>query len=180
MKNSRIAKLIGIGLLVIGMFGGVLGQTQGIGSIFTPPSSAAGKPVGSYALSDFESVNPYSGNLNFSLPLYDVRGRGEVGYTKKLVIEKSWNVSFTRYFSYLGTPSTGQPGQWNITDNIWNEPRNIQAPGILLGRKSRDRNPGGDANVCYTLSRISWIGEDKSEIEMRDELSHGTPNYHSG
>jgi RHS repeat-associated protein len=155
------------------------GQTQGAASIYTPASVAPGTPVGSYPLSGFESINPYSGKLNFSLPLYNVGGRGEIGYTQNLVMEKNWNVAWTSFYTYPGPPPTGQPGQWRLEDNLWNEPQNINASGVMLGRKSRDRNPtDGGSPVCYTLSRISWISQNKTEIEMRDELTGGTPNYH--
>src|SRR5262245_56538349 len=41
------------------------------------PNAAAGAPIGSYNISDFEKVNLYSGNLNLIFDLLTVRGRGE-------------------------------------------------------------------------------------------------------
>lgn len=41
-----------------------------------PPNNAAGRPAGSYQLSGFDNVNLFNGNLNFSLPLLQVGGRG--------------------------------------------------------------------------------------------------------
>jgi hypothetical protein len=47
----------------------------------TPLGLSPGMPAGSYALSDFDAVNLYNGNLGFRLPLLSVAGRGstEVG-----------------------------------------------------------------------------------------------------
>lgn len=41
-----------------------------------PPNNAAGRPAGSYQLGGFDNVNLFNGNLNFSLPLLQVGGRG--------------------------------------------------------------------------------------------------------
>lgn len=56
----------------------------------TPSGLASGAPAGSYALSGFESVNPYNGGLNFSLPLLTVGGRGGAGYPVTLRIDQKW------------------------------------------------------------------------------------------
>lgn len=50
----------------------VTAQSTGV----KPPNATAGAPAGSYALSDFENVDLFSGNLNFHLPLVEVGGRG--------------------------------------------------------------------------------------------------------
>src|SRR5256885_1836676 len=54
----------------------------------TPSALRPGSPAGSYALSGFESVNPFNGSLNFSLPLLKVGGRGAAGFTMTLPIEE--------------------------------------------------------------------------------------------
>jgi hypothetical protein len=43
---------------------------------YTPLGLSPGAPAGSYGLSGFENVNLFNGNLNFSLPLLGVGGRG--------------------------------------------------------------------------------------------------------
>lgn len=47
----------------------------------TSSGIAPGSPAGSYGLSEFDNVNLYNGNLNFSLPLIGVLGRGEAQHT---------------------------------------------------------------------------------------------------
>jgi hypothetical protein len=45
----------------------------------TPLGLAPGAPEGSYALSGFDQVNLFNGNLNFGLPLMHLGGRGTAG-----------------------------------------------------------------------------------------------------
>src|SRR5258708_32685605 len=68
------------------------GQSAGLTDSNTPPGIAAGEPAGAYALSGFDTVNLFSGNLNFHLPLYTVKGRGEARYTMVLPVERRWNI----------------------------------------------------------------------------------------
>src|SRR3954470_4095905 len=58
----------------------------------TPSGFAPGSPAGSYALSDFDTVNLYNGSLNIRLPLLDIGGRGHAGYPIALHVEKKWTV----------------------------------------------------------------------------------------
>src|SRR5262245_22395773 len=58
----------------------------------TPPGLAPGAPAGSYALSGFDNINPYNGNLSFRLPLMQVGGRGTAGYTMMLPVERHWRI----------------------------------------------------------------------------------------
>src|SRR4029077_10951820 len=73
----------------------------------TPPSMAAGAPAGSYLLSGFESVNPFSGNLSFALPLHAIAGRGAAGYPMTLAIDRNW--SLEKLF-----PDPTNPGVFDI------------------------------------------------------------------
>jgi RHS repeat-associated protein len=46
-----------------------------------PAGNAPGTPLGSYLLSDIESISLYSGKVNTVVPLVRVGGRGEAGYS---------------------------------------------------------------------------------------------------
>jgi hypothetical protein len=72
-------------------------RAQQVGSYYstdgtTAPAIAPGAPAGSFALSGFESVNPFNRNLNFALPLLKIGGRGKAGYTMMLKIERKWRI----------------------------------------------------------------------------------------
>jgi RHS repeat-associated protein len=45
-----------------------------------PAAIEPGAPVGSFALSNLDSIDPYRGSLNVSIPLLRVGGRGEAGF----------------------------------------------------------------------------------------------------
>src|SRR6266481_2848052 len=67
----------------------------------TPLALTPGTPAGSYALSGFENVNPYNGNLNFALPMLRLGGRGATPYMMMLQIERHWRVEHS-IFTSLG------------------------------------------------------------------------------
>jgi RHS repeat-associated protein len=53
-------------------------------------TTQGGRPAGSYDLSDFDNINLFNGNLNFRLPLLNLGGRGEAGFTISYLIENRW------------------------------------------------------------------------------------------
>jgi hypothetical protein len=67
-------------------------QTQdlSISDATTPPGIASGAQLGSFSLSGFESVNLFSGALNFSLPVLTIGGRGEARYSMMVPVETRW------------------------------------------------------------------------------------------
>jgi hypothetical protein len=86
----------------------------------TPLGLTAGSPEGSYALSGFESVNLYNGNLNFSLPALHVGGRGNAGYTLQVPIDQRWESSESvwydqngiRFYSFYPVSNSSVPIQY--------------------------------------------------------------------
>src|SRR6266852_5957432 len=63
----------------------------------TPPALAPGSPAGSYALGGFDTINLYSGALNFRLPLVSVGGRNATGFTLALPIQQLWHVELANF-----------------------------------------------------------------------------------
>src|SRR5574338_986979 len=70
-------------------------QTTSATDGYTPKAIEPGSPAGSYALSGFDTINPYNGGPNFSLPLLKIGGRGSAGYTMQLPVETRWRVIYT-------------------------------------------------------------------------------------
>jgi RHS repeat-associated protein len=94
MKNSRIAKLIGIGLLVIGMFGSVLGQQHT-------------ENKADQTLRGSGRVNPSTLGMEFDLPLGSYSGRGinipiGLSYSSKV-----WRMDFQQSFPRAGLGNQG-------------------------------------------------------------------------
>src|SRR5262245_54386164 len=87
---QRLALLVALFLLL--SLNGLAQSQQKATDGATPLGLAPGAPAGSYALSGFESVNLYNGNLNFHLPLVQVAGRGSAGYALMMLIDRKWLV----------------------------------------------------------------------------------------
>lgn len=96
----------------------------------TPSALTAGSPVGSYPLSDFETVNPYNGALSFRFPLLRIGGRGSAGYTMMLPLDHKWNVQH-----HVWPPPNPSCSQcpW---DNEQTVPVDFYMPVIVPGMKS--------------------------------------------
>jgi RHS repeat-associated protein len=137
----------------------------------TPPVLTPGAPGGSYALSGFDNINLFNGNLNFGLPLLQVSGRGEAQYTVMLPIENHWRV-IDRSNDYQEI--------WNPTDSTWYGDKPGYGPGVLLGRAAAtDSSGSGPACVHYpsysylSLTRLTFILPDGTEYEFRDQATGG-------
>jgi RHS repeat-associated protein len=185
MKNSRIAKLIGIGLLALGMFGNVFGQsTHQVSQGITGNNLAPGSPSGSYAVSDFESINPFSGKPNFSLPLLKVGGRGNAGYSMNLSIQKNWMIQHEVYDPNIYLPHAEQYfidhryQPMEQSDELRSIGIDISTQmgvmkGTRLGTNRNIRLCGNRPCFDETLTRLSFITPDGTEIEFRDVLTGG-------
>ena len=144
---------------------------------FTPSAIKPGSPSGSFALSGFETINPYNGGLNFSLPLLNIGGRGGAGYTIPLQVEQKW----TATHDVIVNPETNQ--QWDFLSpmyNWWTGFRPGYGPGVMQGRQSGIGNQtcqlSGTVNTFYkTLTRLTFIAPDGTEYEFRDQLTNGEP-----
>ncbi len=185
-KNNSLTiralrKLLFVGLSVLCFVTAFYGQTNyQTASATTSPNVAPGTPIGSYAISGFESVNPYSGKINFSLPLLNVGGRGNGGYTINLRLQRNWSIDHRVYdpntyregaetyfiqHSYLPTATPDFSDELSIT------------PGIMKGRLGGTNRQYWTCGTqpCYdeTLTRLTFAQSDGSEIEFRDVLYGG-------
>lgn len=137
---------------------------------FTPEGLKTGAPAGSFQLSGFDNINYFNGNLNFSLPLLQVGGRGKSGYSIPLRIERKWLVKKTPSIAtYVHTP---EPSSWQGIDPGY-------GPGILIGRVTG--LPGPNCNNAgnfqtETLTRLTFTAGDGTEYQLRDTTSR---NGHS-
>ena len=166
-------------------------EGQLVTSIFdgaTPPEVQAGAPAGSFALSDFESVNLYSGKVNFALPLLRIGGRGEAGYTMTLRIERSWG--FDTQF-VCGTtncaPEAPRHSALPMETTVSYDPG--YSPGVLTMRTGINTVAGivDDSNQtssnCHEndvmeerkLTRLTFLRPDGAEVSLRDAKYGGEP-----
>jgi len=146
----------------------------------TPSNLAAGTPAGSYALSGFDSVSLFNGNLNFRLPLLAIGGRGSAGYTMMLSLNtKSWHVKRTSF----NTNGNETNVTYTPTRNNWQSYDVGYGPGILIGRRSGEGSkqpviaPCSAQHPIYekTTTRLTFTGSDGTEYEFVDQLTMGKP-----
>ncbi len=161
----------------------------------TPPGMTPGAPAGSYALSGFENVNLYNGHLNFSLPLLRVGGRGSAGHAITLPIERHWRVAHAQVPTNCGQGGcTGTPeDKYYPTDTDWAGLSPGYGPGVMQSRYAGNNYRtitttntinGEPFVLCRfypeTLTRLTFIGGDGTEYELRDRKYGGKPMAQGG
>jgi RHS repeat-associated protein len=171
MKNfspaafTRLAVAILAGVVILTTGGTARAQSSTDGS--TPLGISPGAPEGSYALSDFDTVNLYNGSLNFHLPLVKISGRGGAGYTMTARIEQKWTVEKTMEF---GPPNRFIPNpNWWTTDEL----SAVYHVGRLEVRQANLYLY--DYLQNQTLTRLTFTAPDGTEYELRDQLTNGQP-----
>jgi RHS repeat-associated protein len=146
---------------------------------FTPAGLQPGSPAGSYRLSGFDTINPYNGNLNFSLPLLQVGGRGGAGYTIQQRIAAKWTVDYSIVDDGRGSYTEFfQP-----SNNEWNYIKPDYSPGVLVARQVYEGSATCNSPIyatpvsfpMTTLTRLTFIGSDGTEYELRDKQLGGKP-----
>jgi RHS repeat-associated protein len=160
-------------ILLLLIFAPCLRAQQDAGA--TTPSVAPGAPAGSYALSGFENVNLYNGNLNFRLPLMQVGGRGAAGYTMMLPIETRWQI-----IKGIGEifPGDYYASYTPITNSWYFGDKPGYGPGKLMGRFASYFPQGCDPTFGtpgLALLRLTFVAPDGTEYELRDQLRDGEP-----
>ena len=105
LLSNNFSRLSGLAVFLLLAFSSAMSQTTSPTDGSTPLGLSPGAPAGSHALSGFESVNPYNGNLNFHLPLIGVGGRGGAGMSSVLGIDsKGWTVRHQETTDPQGNP----------------------------------------------------------------------------
>ena len=155
----------------------------------TPPSLAPGTPAGSYALSGFETVNLYSGSLDFHLPLLKVGGaRGQSAYNMVLPVQQLWHIEQNTSCSGGGCTA----GNYYASPSSWNPTPDPYGPGRLDYRY--DQTPYPPSSVCtdtlgnvtlpiqalQSLTRLTFTAPDGTEYELRDDSVNGEPKPLTG
>lgn len=136
----------------------------------TPLGMAPGAPAGSFALSGFESVNPYNGALNFRLPLLHVGGRGSVQHVITVAVEQHWRVDKDKTGVGLGYVYDPNPDRWSTLDAGY-------SLGKMVGRRTGLSQAIGALVYCpdgaSALTRLTFTTPDGTEFEFRDAPSNG-------
>jgi RHS repeat-associated protein len=133
----------------------------------TPSALTPGAPTGSYALTGFENINLYNGNLNFALPIIRVGGRGGADFTMMLSLEQHWRIRKPK-----PQPNCELTGTCDLRfpwPTWWASMNANYGPGTLQGRK-----PGVQCGDL-SLTRLTFSAPGGTEFELRDQASNGQP-----
>src|SRR5580765_7232865 len=88
-------------LMLIGLSQLVLGETHTkITDGSTPPSVALSPASGNPKIEDYGSIGSFNGRLNYTIPLLNMGGRGESGYTIPLGINSLWIFDYTVFYAH--------------------------------------------------------------------------------
>ena len=180
LRRAKLITLLRIILLLALMtFSAIKGSVaQSILDGGTPVGVAPGAPAGSYALSDFESVNLFSGSLNFRLSLLNITGRGSSRAEIMLPIESRWT---NLYFFRHPDGSNYNPLPMYNLDMVTGL-RPGYAPGVLLIRGSKIEPSPCPApyfgSYIESQTRLTFSAPDGTQFELRDTLHEGAPIQH--
>ena len=152
----------------------VLAQTSSATDGSTPLGLQPGAPSGSYALSGFDNVNLFNGNLSFQLSLLAMAGRGGAKMPIMLPIEGKWRVLD------LAIPQSGGAFNHHYTpvQSWWENNDRKYRPGSVVARQgSFDVRECPDSTIVssLTLTRLTFTSPDGTEYELRDQLTGGQP-----
>jgi RHS repeat-associated protein len=151
----------------------------------TPPQNAAGVPsLDSYTSAEIGTVNLSNGGLTFSLPLGSVGG-GDLGFPLTLDYNsKIWSTmrstevdpqgrDRSMLFVVSGVDSRTMNSFNRITDGwTFGGIPMLVARGVPM---SFIQYPGSSSGFAYRLVKLSLILPGRGEIELRDDLTDGSP-----
>ena len=130
----------------------------------TPKLYAAGAPTGSHALSGFETVNLYNGNLQFRLPLLNVGARGEARFNIGLAIAPNFRVHQLRVgLGGPGNPNEPPPPLFTPQFEKW-QIASGYGPGAMIGKRVVH---DGQRDVI-----LSFVEADGTEHELHGESAN--------
>ena len=142
----------------------------------TPSGIAPGAPAGTYPLSGFEQMNYFNGNLNVTLPLLKVGGRGGAQFTIPLNVRTHpWRVEGA------GTPISNSNTvcyTYFAENNWWQpvDPKPNYGAGIMTTRLPGqgvvfDQNSQQYYNSAVR-ARLTFSAPDGTEYDFYDQLSN--------
>lgn len=143
---------------------------------YTPGQVQQGGPFGSLTLSNFEVYNPGSGEITINIPLFTVKGRGQVAVPIGVSpTPPTWDVTANSYIS--GCPSCTVNWSYSMSGTGWGNVLGYGA-GQMAFRSSGDYcvvGSGGAEQWNNTLTRATFTAPDGTETEFVDQKTNGTP-----
>ena len=121
-------------------------DSSGITDVRTPAEIGAGISSSSYALTNIDSVDPYSGSLNVHIPLLTLGGRGDTQYAVSFGIQHFWiargsqDQSGNGYLFPVAT-STAETTLYVNVPTVFGT-ATLASPGYVRARTAINMDPG--------------------------------------
>lgn len=166
---SRSTLVVIVYLCILSLTGTAKAQSVTDGA--TPSGIAPGSPSGSYALSGFDNINLYNGNLDVRLKVLNVGGRGDAAMTVGVGLNpEPWVVKGT-----------------GVTHDWWSTLKPGYGPGVMQGRRVGLKYDGtgqtcpqdGLFHYRWTRTSLTFTASDGTEFELWDKQS-GRPWIDAG
>ena len=160
IKRSLVAALLLVQL--------ILAKTA-LSQSTAPTAQTPGAPAGSYTLSELESVNLFSGNLNLNLPLLNINGRGDVTHTLGVTIETQWGVTADEIpgtGDLLYTPAAHTQAPFGFMGQVWSD---------TIASQLGEEPCGGGGNYHNHRFNFKVVDADGTEHMLVDPLYNGRP-----
>jgi hypothetical protein len=153
--------------------------------VYTPAGLEPGTPAHSYALSGFDNISYFNGHLNFHLPLLQIGGRGQAGYTLTLPIESHFNLdsAWSSQYSADGgfPPDTFVPDYFGVSE--FSTLATLYSPGSLSVRDTGSLETMActlwDGSTAWysteAVTRLVFKEPDGTIHELRDVATGGAP-----
>ncbi len=137
------------------------------GQSSTTTARTPGTPTGSYKLGDADTINLFTGNLNYSLPLLGVGGRGGAQANLGVVIEGQWNMQ-----------EIEQPNGFYEHQYSFHRPAPLALVGyVVLDISFTDTHTtcaNGNQLLTYRAA-MTYVEPDGTEVSLRDRVLHSRP-----
>ncbi len=167
VKPALLIKLVTVFVIyLVAVFGSVHSALGGDSRNAVP-----GRPAGSYDISAFENINLFTGSLDFSIPYFELSGRGGLTLPLKTPIQNLWYSE--RHVEQCCCDEFG----YCQTTEYWTY-HNKQG-GSWLSIKRNDQNQFEQINqglyAGVTLSSLTFSTPDGTEHVLYDIATKGMP-----
>lgn len=138
-----------------------------------PVAIEPGAPLGSFALSNLDSIDPYRGSLGVSIPLIRIDGRGEAGYLiKARVSSNSWYIRKQLLPNVDGSGAIASYTHAYQFSQDWDaDSAPLYSPGRVLIKRQVENltntcGPGGPLEYQSTYSHVIFIDADGTQHNL--------------
>lgn len=180
IRQSMFKFLLLAGAMFLLLSTSVAAQTQSSGA--TDNGVTAGfssTNSGEFPVSGIDSVNFYNGHVSLNLNIGRIGARGSANYAPSISISRTFVLRPFQYWFPAGTSGTWSQQQFKVISEGYNDSYDYSnrqpgfLPAIIIGRKTRDRNPSASGTIppggasCSALTKL-YLRLPGGEIELRD------------